>query len=212
MRSAKVTARLLPLLLAAVLVAAPAPVAAQYAEVPAGTHFLVELRTKLEAKKVKPGKKFEARTLEPLYASDGSLVPAGAKLKGTVSHAERDKLILRFERFYVSGQKVPIVATVVGVSGEKHVKKKASEEGEIKASGSRGKNVAIGAAVGAGAGAGVGAAAAKDTKGTLIGAGIGAAAGALIGAATGGRDLVLTKGARLELELDRPLAFTPKRK
>ena len=212
MRNRRLTARILPFLLALALAAAPVLPAQSYVEVPAGTRFLVELNTKLEAKKVKPGKKFEARTLEPLYASDGTLIPAGAKLTGTVSHAEHDKLILRFERFYVSGQKVPLVATVVGVSGEKHVKEKAGEEGEIKASGGRGKNAAIGAAVGAGAGAGVGAATAGGAKGTAIGAGIGAAAGALIGAASGGRDLVLTKGARLELELDRPLAFTPKKK
>jgi len=41
----------------------------------------------LEAKKMKPGKSFEARTAEALKASDGSLIRAGAKPKGPVSHA-----------------------------------------------------------------------------------------------------------------------------
>lgn len=202
---------------ALLLLAAPAgfvpPVAAApsyYVEVPAGTRFLVELRTKLDAKKVKPGKKFSARTLEAVRATDGSIIPPGAKLTGRVAHAEKRGLTLRFEKLKAGRDSVPVIATVVGVLGEKKVKKKTDREGEIEAKGGRGKNTAIGAAVGAGAGAAVGAATAGGVKGTAIGAGIGAGTGALIGAASGGSSLVLHKGTRLELELDRPLVFRPK--
>jgi len=180
-----------------------------YSEIPAGTRFLVELRDKLEAKKVRPGKRFEARTLEALYGSDGSYIAAGARLRGRVSYAENDKLLLRFEQLDTRRGWVPVVVTVVGTSGERHVKNRAGREGELEASGGRGKSAGIGAAVGAGIGAAIGATQAGG-KGAAIGAGSGAAAGALIGAAAGGRDLVLERGARIELQLDRPVVFTPR--
>lgn len=196
------------LLAAAPMSILPAAAAAPsyYVEVPAGTRFLVELRTKLEAKKVKPGKKFTARTFEAVRATDGTYIPPGAKLKGRVAHAEKRGLTLRFEKIKAGRDYVPVIATVVGVLGEKKVKSKTDREGEIESKGGHGKN----AAIGGGAGAAVGAATAGGVKGTAIGAGIGAGAGALIGAASGGSSLVLHKGTRLELELDRSLAFRPK--
>ena len=64
-----------------------APAWPAQSEIPAGSRFKLELRKTLEVKKVKPGNSFEARTAEALKASDGSLIRAGAKLKGPVSHA-----------------------------------------------------------------------------------------------------------------------------
>lgn len=175
-------------------------------DIPAGTRFLVELRDKLEAPKVKRGKKFEARTLEALRANDGSSIPAGAKLKGRVAHVENNRLLLRFEEIDTGRGKRPVVATVAGVVGEKQVRRTANDEGEIRADGNRGRNAAIGAAVVGGIGAAIGGASA-GAKGAGIGAGTGAATGAAIGAASGGRDLVLDKGTRIEVLLDRPLTL-----
>ncbi len=189
------------------LLAWGAPPALAQAEIPAGTRFLVELRDKLEAKKVKRGKEFRARTIEALVATDGSVIPAGSKLKGRVAYASDNELRLDFYRIETRRGKRPLAATVVRVYDEKNVKKKAGDEGEIKSSGGRGKSAAIGAAIGAGIGAGVGAAQGGG-KGAAIGAAAGAGGGALIGAATGGKDLVLRKGANLELELYRPLIFS----
>jgi hypothetical protein len=200
-------ARIGALLLAWTLAAATA---AAQSEVPAGTRFFVELRDDLKAKKVKPGKRFNARTLEALRGSDGSVIEAGARLKGRVAHAENNRMILRFEEIDTRRGWVPIVATVEGVVGERTVKRRAGREGEIEAASNRGRNAAIGAAVGAGVGAAVGASQ-GGSRGALIGAGAGAAGGALIGSATGGRDLELYKGARLELVLNRPLVFRPRR-
>ena len=199
--------RLLRVLLCVLAVALPA---AAQSEVPEGTRFLVELRDKLEAKKVKEGKKFEARTLEALRATDGSYIKADAKVKGRVTYVRDNEMLLRFEQIDTGRGKVPLVATVVGVIGEKNVRSKAGKEGEIKSDGGGGRNAAVGAAIGAAVGAGVGASR-GGAKGAAIGAGTGAAAGALIGAAAGGRDLKLEKGTRLELVLDRPLMFRPKR-
>lgn len=179
-------------------------------EVPAGTRFMVELRDKLDAKKIKVGKKFKAETLEALKASDGSYIPAGAKLKGHVSFVEYNKMVLRFERLESKVGKMPIVAGVAGVAGEKGVQRDVGNEGEIKASKSRGRATATGAVIGAGVGAAVGASQ-GGKKGAAIGTGVGAAAGGVLGAIIGTSDLVLQKGTRIELELDRPLTFEPRR-
>lgn len=188
-----------------------APAVRAQSEVPAGTRFLVELRDKLDSEKVREGKKFEARTVEPIPAADGSTIPAWTKLKGEVSYARDNRMVLRFERIEPYGQKMPLVATVTHVVGEKGVSSKAGDEGEIKAAGHRGRDAAIGAVVLGGIGAAVGAAEAGG-KGAAIGAGAGGATGAVIGAAAGGgKHLVLHEGTRIELQLDRPLEFHARR-
>jgi hypothetical protein len=188
----------------AVLVLASA--AGAQSQVPAGTRFLVELRNQLEAHKAKRGKKFEARTLEALTASDGRIVPAGAKVRGRVGFVERSRMVLRFEQIETPRGKQPLVATLARVVGERHVDVDPNREGEIRVESSRGRDAAIGAAVVGGIGAAVGAAKGGG-RGGAVGAASGAAAGAAIGAAAGGRDLVLPEGARLELRLDRPLTL-----
>ena len=183
-----------------------APMLADQREVPAGTRFMVELRDKLEAKKVKAGKKFSAITLEALETSDGTVIPAESKLKGRVSYVEGGKMVLRFERIETRYGKYPIVASVVSVMGEKDVKDQVGSEGEIKAEGGRGKRTAIGAIIGGGLGAAIGGSQ-KGGKGAAIGAAAGGATGAAIGAAAGGKSLVLQKGARLEVQLERALTL-----
>ena len=181
-------------------------VSAAESELPAGTRFLVELRTDLDAKRIKPGKKFEARTLEALRASDGGTISSGAKLKGRVSHVEHNKMILRFEEIDTGHGKVPLVVSVQDIVGEKNVRSKTDNEGEIQAQGKSGRDAAIGATVLGGIGAALGATQAGG-KGAALGAGSGAAAGAVIGGVAGKRDLKLQKGTRLDLVLDRPLLF-----
>lgn len=180
------------------------------AEVPRGTRFLVELDDTLEAKKIKRGKEFDARTLEALRATDGRVIPAGARLRGEVTYVENNKVMLRFEQIDTRRGTVPLVASVVRIVNEEDVRDKPGEEGEVQASGNRGRNSAIGAVVGGGIGAAIGAAKGGG-KEAAMGAGAGAAAGALIGAATGGKDLILYEGTRLELQLDRPLILPGRR-
>jgi hypothetical protein len=204
------TPAILLLVLSLIALGSGSALALQNSEVPAGTRFMVELRDKLEAKKVKKGKKFEVRTLEALTANDGSQIAAGAKIKGRVTSVRNNEMVLRFEEIDTGRGKSPIIASVAGVAGEKDVKARVGKEGEISSSGGRGKSAAIGSAVGAAIGAGVGAARGGAAN-TAIGAGIGAGAGAGVGAAAGGRDLELTKGTRLDVVLDRPLSFKAKR-
>jgi hypothetical protein len=196
-------------LAALALMLSTAPAVCAQSEVPAGTRFMVELRDKLDARKVRPGKKFDVRTIDAMQASDGNIIPAWTKIHGRVSYVEHDKIIVRLEQIEAPGGKIPIVATVTNVVGEKDVKSKASDEGEIKADSHRGRNAAIGAVVLGGIGAAVGAT--QGAKGAAIGAGVGAGTGATIGAASGSKDLVLNDGTRIEFELDRPLVFRGRR-
>ena len=190
---------------------AGATTASAQSEVPAGTRFLVELRDTLDARRVKVGKKFEARTIESIVSTNGSVIPGWTKLKGQVSYVDDHQMVLRFDRIEPPGGKQALVATVTGVVGEKNVKGKAGDEGEIKSKGHRGRDAAIGAAVLGGIGAAVGASQGGG-RGAAIGATAGGATGAVVGAAAGGpKDLVLREGTRLELQLDRPLYFYPRR-
>ena len=180
-------------------------------EVPAGTRFLVELRDTLDVHKVRAGKKFEARTVEAIVATDGSIIPGWTKLKGQVSYVDDHQMVLRFDRIEPPGGKQALVATVTGVVGEKNVKGQAGDEGEIKSASHRGRDAAIGAAVLGGIGAAIGASQGGG-RGAVIGATAGGATGAVVGAAAGGpKGLVLREGTRLELQLDRPLYFRRRR-
>jgi len=197
-------------LAALALMLSTAPAMRAQSEVPAGTRFMVELRDKLDARRVRPGKKFDVRTIDAMRASDGNIIPAWTKIHGRVSYVEHNKMILRLEQIEAPGGRIPIVATVTNVVGEKDVKSKAGSEGEIKADSHRGRNAAIGAVVLGGIGAAVGATQGGG-KGAAIGAGVGAGTGAAIGAASGGKDLVLNGGTRIEFELDRPLVLRGRR-
>ena len=179
------------------------------AVVPQGTHFLVRLEDKLSTKKHKVGKKFKAKTLDPLQALDGSVIAPGAEIRGHVSRVEpaglagRARLWLSFDDLRTRDGRVPVVAMVSEVPGEHSVRSGPSKEGEIESRTSKGTREIQSAAAGAAIGAVVGATA-KGGKGAAIGAAIGAAAGFLV--ATGyGQELELDKGTKLELELERPL-------
>jgi type IV secretion system protein VirB10 len=177
--------------------------------VPNGTRFLVKLEDKLSTKKHKVGKKFKAKTLEPLATVTGLLLPPGAEIRGHVSRVEpagltgRARIWLSFDEIKTRDGKVPLLADVRSVPGEHSVRAGDSKEGEIEARTSAGQREIEAAAAGAAIGAVVGAAA-KGGKGAAAGAAIGAASGFLIASGIG-TELELQKGTKLELELTRPL-------
>jgi len=174
-----------------------------------GTRFLVRLEDKLSTRKHKQGKKFKVKTLEPLVAPDGSVLPPGAEIRGHVSRIEpagvtgRARLWLTFDEIRSRGARLPIVATVASVPGEHSVRSGDSREGEIEARTSKGRREIEAAAAGAAIGAAAGAAT-KGGKGAAIGAAVGAAAGFLVSSGMA-HELELDKGVKLELQLDRPL-------
>ncbi len=179
------------------------------ANVPNGTRFLVKLDDKLSTRKDKVGKKFDLKTLEPLVAADGTVVPPGTKIRGHISRVEpagltgRARLWLSFDEIKTREGKLPIVAHVTSVPGEHSVRAGDSREGEIEARTSKGKQEIEAAVAGAAIGAVIGAST-KGGKGAAWGAVLGGAAGFLIASGMG-QELELQKGTKLELELSRPL-------
>jgi hypothetical protein len=164
--------------------------------VPVGTRFNVGLSNKLDATKVHRGKKFSGRTLEPISAEDGRVIPAGAKVERRVSYVTSEEMHLRIEKIDTRWGRMRLVADVVEVVGERNVQERPDNEGDIHVRSGKAKSAAVGALVGAGLGAGAG-----------EGAGIGAGAGAAVGVLHGNRRLVLDEGTRLEVELRSPLVL-----
>ena len=176
-------------------------------EIPAGTRFLIGTEDKLSTKDSKPGKRFKARTLEPLATPEGFIVPPGAEVRGHIEKIERAgftgraRIWLAFDDIKVRGGRAPLIAEVTDAPGQRSIR--ADEEGNIESRHDKrvreAEAVAAGAAIGAAAGA-----AAGRGKGAAIGAAVGAAGGFAVTSGYG-QELTLEKHTKLELTLDRPL-------
>jgi hypothetical protein len=178
-------------------------------QIPAGTRFLVGLSDEINTKTAKARQQFAVKTLESLDTPDGRAIPAGATISAHISRVQsgsstgRARLWLTFDEIETQAGWKPLVAEVTELPGEHSVKPGEIKEGEIQARTSvsdRDFQAALaGAAVGAAAGA-----SAKNGKTAAIGAASGAFA-AFLASSGLGQELVLNKGTKLELELQRPL-------
>ena len=174
--------------------------------IPEGTRFMIRLDDTLDTAKLKPGKKFQAKLSEDLTAPDGSVIPAGKKVKAHVSSVDRGlhaRLLVSFDEIETRHGWRPLIATVTGVPGEHAIKQETSSEGEIQKQGADKTRILEGAAAGAVIGAVAGAITAGP-HGAIIGAAAGGAAGGGAGLLTN-RDIKLNKGTQLEVRLDRPI-------
>ena len=78
---------------------------------------------KLDAKDDKPGSKFEAKLAETVHLKDGTELPRGTELLGTVATDEmqmkgNSKLALRISEAQLKdGKTIPVKATIVGIWG-----------------------------------------------------------------------------------------------
>jgi hypothetical protein len=173
--------------------------------IPEGSTFLIKLNDKLDTAKLKAGKKFSAKLAEDLVAPDGSRIPHGKKVTGHVSGVDQGlhaRLLLSFDEIDTNHGKMPLIATVTGVPGEKAAKQP-NEEGEIERKSPSKARMIETAAVGAGIGA-IAGGVTGGGKGAGIGAGVGAGVGAVGGLLTQ-RNITLNKGTVLEVRLDHPL-------
>jgi hypothetical protein len=179
-----------------------------YAVAP-GTKFLVRLEEELGTKGTQQNAKFQVKTLEPLEAGSGIYLPAGAEIRGHISHVEpagvagRAKLWLTFDEIHTKFGDLPIVAEVVDVPGDHSVKSGTRKEGLIEGRSSTQQDAAEAAAGGAAIGA-VKGVKDKDKKEAAEGAALGALTAYLMESGRG-HELNLPKGAKLELELERAL-------
>lgn len=179
-----------------------------YAVTP-GTKFLVRLEGDLGTKNKAENAKFKVRTLEPLEAGSGIYLPPGAQIIGHVSRVEPAgaggwaKLWLTFDELRTKFGRLPIVAEVVSVPGDHSIKAGPVQEGKMEGRHSNQHDAAEAAAAGAAIGA-IRGVKDKDKKEAAKGAALGAITAYLMESGRG-HELHLPKGAKLELELERPL-------
>jgi len=179
-----------------------------YAVVP-GTHVLVQLEDDLGTGDTKEGRRFSARTLEPMLAGSGIYLPSGAQIVGHVARVQpaavvgRAKIWLVFDEIRTKFGPLPIVASVVAVPGDHSVRTSPEKEGLIEGKASTQQAAGQAAAEGAGMGALHGIKD-KNAKEAAEGAAEAALAAYLMEAGRG-HELQLVKGAKLEIELDRAL-------
>jgi hypothetical protein len=160
---------------------------------PEGTELVVRLAQPLSSRTARVEDRVEATLARPLYVDNRTLGPAGTRVMGTVTQAERaqkplhgGKLTVSFDRLLLSsGQTVDIATRVV------HVSEDVDHKGDTV------KHGAIGAALGGILGAVIG-----GSKGAIVGVLLGGAGGAITAT---GDDVELPEGTVFTLQLDRPV-------
>jgi hypothetical protein len=162
--------------------------------VAAGTNLTVRLVDSLSSKTSSPGDSFSATLEDPVVVDGNTVIPAGARAKGTVVDA---KPLGRFK----GGASLEVRLTSVTINGNPTSVQTAAVSRTEKGKGKRtavmaGGGSALGGIIGGIAGGGKGAA-----IGLLAGAGAGGAGAAF----TGNKDIVLPAESALTFKLTAPL-------
>jgi len=165
--------------------------------VAAGTNLTVRLVDSLSSKTSSPGDSFSATLQDPVVVDGNTVIPAGARAKGTVVDA---KPLGRFK----GGASLEIRLTSITINGTPTSVQTAAFARTEKGKGKRtavmaGGGTALGGIIGGIAGGGKGAA-----IGMLAGAGAGGAGAAF----TGNKDIVLPAESALTFKLTAPLQVT----
>lgn len=179
--------------------------------VASGTRFLASLNRPLSTKNAKAGDRFEASTLEPVVAVDGTVLPPGTEIRGHVDKVEeahkvgRARLWLTFDDVKTHSGWMPIVALVDDVPGTHSIRVDERREGEIEAQSDPRKDAEAAAAAGAFVGAATGVAS-RNAKDAAAGAAIGAVTAYMVASGLG-QEVTLSRTTKLELTLERDLAL-----
>jgi hypothetical protein len=163
-----------------------------------GTRVTVTLDQTLSTKHAVVGDLFTGTVQTPLTDDRTVIVPAGSRIRGTVTAVQKSTgagkdavLKVHFEEIVVDGEAYPIQATLLEANAT------------LEGTRTTGQRVGAGAA-GAGAGALIGAII-GDGTGALIGAAAGAAAGTAISMGTEDKNAVLAEGSEIIIRLDAPV-------
>ena len=185
---------------------------------PAGLVIPLSLQTAISTQVAKPGDLIEAQISSPMQLGDGSSIPAGSTVMGTITDSEAGKrlsrsgsLTIKFNRLRTpDGVETPITGHLVGGIG----KYTDQDGGAIRGEGWKAKlgQTAIRGGAGAGLGAALGTAVGAIAGRSGYGAGTGAWSGAAIGGGIGagdmllrkGRDVTIQSGTQMQLQLDAP--------
>jgi hypothetical protein len=189
--------------------AAPEATGVPTSVVPDGTRFLVGLQDRLSTKKNKAGKRFQAKTLEPLVTAGGFVLAPGAEVRGHVDRVEpasktgRARIWLTIDDIQTPRGRVPLIADVTGAPSAHSLRANGGEEGYIEGRADKRQREVEAAAGGAVVGALPGVAT-HDAKAAATGAAVGAVSGFMLSSMFG-QELTLEKNTKLELTLERPL-------
>jgi type IV secretion system protein VirB10 len=207
-------------------VAAPLPATAPAATpaiapktytVPAGTKFLLQLRSSINTKSAKPGDGVYLASTFPVVVGNRVMIPVGVYVQGVVDRVERAghvkgraQLDMHFTSIiFPNNTVVQIPGVVDSLPGAKNQTVKGDDEGTIQQDGDKTRNagevakiaVPTGATVGSIAGLGSG----HPLAGGLAGVGAGLAAAGIVSLFTRGADVSIDSGTQVEMVLQRPL-------
>jgi hypothetical protein len=175
--------------------------------IPEGTQISMQLDDTLSTKSNHAGDPFTGTVTIPVWVGAVAAIPAGSKIKGTVSNVERagklkgvSQLQLHYDAVEIpGGPSYQLDATTAGIgqaSDNQHV---GGDEGTVQGTNKTGSTVAKGAGIGAVIGVLTG-----GMKGAVLGGAAGAAIGTA-GAVMSKKDIALVQGQVLTLRLDKPL-------
>jgi len=181
--------RLPSIIAAAAIAACGVGIAADQAEVPAGTTLKIRVNQTLDSDRHGPGSGFTATVTTAIFDADGEeLVPAGSLLHGQILTLQEDppRAQLEFSEIEIRGESKGIDASLIEFAPAK--------QSEMK---DEGKKIGGGAAAGAIVGGLVG----GDVGGAAVGAVAGAAAGTGVALATKDSHVFVPAGSIFQLEL-----------
>jgi hypothetical protein len=179
--------------------------------VAAGTRIMVALVTPISTKVDKSGKRIRVRTLQPIVSEDGTMLPAGAEIRGHLDKVQsagktgRAHLWITFDDIHTRTGWTPLVAGVIDAPGVHSIRVLFDREGEIEAPTSNHQQEALAMAMAALAGAEPGIVN-NNKQDAAKGAATGAAE-AFMATSGIGQDLTLEQNLKLEIVLQRPLYF-----
>ncbi len=180
-----------------------------------GTHILLSMINSVSSKQAQVGDRIYLETAFPVLSANHIVIPQGSWVTGTVTEVKpsrrgrrRGEMQVRFDSLTLpNGVTRNFNSDLGSVDARDPLKhehdKVTSSEGKGSAAGTVAATTAAGAGIGTGIGVGTG----SVVRGVGIGAGAGAAAGLVGVLMTHGPDAALSKGATVEMVLDRPLTF-----
>jgi hypothetical protein len=203
----------LPMVFVAILLSGQSPSILGAAEIPKGSHVLLQMVNSITTRTARAGDQVYMRTASPIGVSDRIVVPVGSYVQGVITSVERGgrvsgraELSLRLDTLTLpAGRTLRFSGGLQSVDAQGSGQK-TEDEGAIRQGPDHGRDAAR-ILVTAGSGAALGAMVDRSVRG----GGIGAAAGGAVGLApvllTRGRDVELRPGATLDVMLDRPLVI-----
>jgi hypothetical protein len=159
--------------------------------IPSGTHIVASLNQRLSTETNHTGDQFGATTTEPIVVDGKTLIPAGARMHGSLRDVQASGRIKGRARMTLAYQ------DIVDSEGKTHsisavpltLQAASATRGDVEKIAAGG---VLGALIGGIAGGG---------KGAAIGAGAGAGAGTVLMLATKGDDVELEVGQRLNVQM-----------